>query len=459
MTNPKRRTVPALMAGALGMGGALAMAAEPTQQELLSQLQELQAKVAAMEAKQQVNTQDVDATVASVLADADHRSQLMQMEGFTAGYNQGKFIIQSADGNFSLNPNFQFQFRHTINYIDSDDDGNDDNDVDDGFEVRRMKFGVQGNMFTPDLEYVFVWGSERDGGSLELKDAFVRYQFADDWAVRAGQYKDPVHHEELTSSKRQLAVDRSLLNEILGGGATDRVQGVHLLYEPQAGGPLRAQIGYHDGVNTDNTPFFDAGGDAGQFITPPDWGISGRVEYMVMGDNWKAYEDFSAMGNDSDILVIGGGLDWSRTTGGDERALYHTIDAQWENSGGLGVYGAYVGVLSDQDDVQPGATDDSLFDWGFLVQAGYMLNEQWEIFGRYDYTDIDDDRVTGSSEDDIHELTVGFNYYVKGHAAKFTVDGFWLPNGTPVGETGIGVFSQSGDDDQFGLRAQFQLLI
>lgn len=445
MTNPKRRTVPALMAGALGMGGALALAAEPTQQELLSQLQELQAKVAAMEAKQ-VNTQDVDSTVASVLADADRRSQLMQVEGFTAGYNKGKFLIQSADGNFTLNPNLQLQFRWLVNAYKEDEDitGDDDNEIDDGFEVRRAKFGFQGNMFTPDLQYVFVWATDRDGGSVNLEDAFVRYQFADAWAVRAGQYKDPVHHEELVSSKRQLAVDRSLVNEDLGGGETDRVQGIHLIYDD--GGNIRAEVGYHDGSNTDNTNFQDTNG--------ADFGISGRAEWMVSGDNWRAYEDFTAMGNDSDIFVLGAGGDWTQS--GDVDVYLHTIDAQWENSAGLGIYAAYLGALVDMGDNAFG--DDTLYDMGFLLQAAYMLNEQWEIFGRYDVTILDDDRVASGAEDTFNEFTVGVNYYLKGHAAKITVDGFWLPDGAPITNDGIGVLD-SGDEDQFGLRAQFQLLI
>jgi len=54
-----------------------------------------------------------------VLRDADRRSQLLQAEGFTAGYNNGKFIIQSADGNFLLHPWLQFQFRSTTNARDN----------------------------------------------------------------------------------------------------------------------------------------------------------------------------------------------------------------------------------------------------------------------------------------------------------------------------------------------------
>lgn len=458
MTNPKRRTVPALMAGALGLGGALALAAEPTQQELLSQLQELQAKVAAMEAKQ-VNTQDVDSTVASVLADADRRSQLMQVEGFTAGYNKGKFVIQSADGNFTLNPWLQFQFRSVWNMYEQDEDvsGDDDDESDSGYEIARMKFGFAGNVFSPDIQYAFNWDSDTDGGGVYLQDAYVRNRIADAWAIRSGQFKDPVHHEELVSSKRQLAADRSLLNEVLGGGTTGRVQGVSVIYDD--GGNVRAEVALHDGANSANTNFqddftyFDDDGDLIE-VQRPDFGVGGRVEWMVSGDNWAAYEDFTAMGNDSDILVAGAGGDWTQM--GDNDVYAHTLDVQWENSGGLGVYAAYVAALTELGDEIGG--EDSFYDMGLLLQAGYMLNEQWEIFGRYDVIVFDDNRLSAADEDTFNEITVGVNYYLHGHGAKITIDGFYLLDGTPTSAEDIGILD-SGEEDQFGVRAQFQLLI
>ena len=112
----KYMTIPA-MAGALGMGSTVAWAAEPTNEELMKQIEQLQAKVEQMEAKQEQSqaTQESVATIDRVLKDAEKRSQLMQLEGFTAGWDKG-FKLQSADGNFLLNPYFQFQFRSVTNF-------------------------------------------------------------------------------------------------------------------------------------------------------------------------------------------------------------------------------------------------------------------------------------------------------------------------------------------------------
>jgi hypothetical protein len=432
MTSQQRRSVPAIMAAAIGASSAIALAAEPTVQDMQKQIEALQAQLTELKSTQQsqLNAKDVDVTVDQVLADAQKRSQLMQVEGFTAGYSKGKFLIQSADGNFSLNPNFQMQLRHVVNYADEvEADG--DEDIDHGFEIRRMKFGVGGNVFSKNVEYVFVWGTNRNGGNLVLEDAVVSYKFDDTgWSVFGGQFKDPVHHEELVSSKRQMAADRSLLNELLGGGETDRVQGVGVIYQQDA---LKATVVYHDGANSDNTDVF--GG--------PDFGVSGRVEYVVMG-NRKAYDDFTALGTEEDLLVIGGGADWTQNGSGD--VVLHTIDAQYENPGGLGIYGAYVAQHSEDG-------DDDAYDWGALGQVSYLIpDSKWEVFGRYAYIDFD------NADEELHEITGGVNYYLSKHSAKFTVDLTYLPNGAGGGDEGIG-YVDSGEEDQFVLRSQFQLVI
>src|SRR5689334_11942156 len=81
-----------------------AAAEDPSYEDLKQQLQQLQARIEQLETQQhQLSTKDVDATVERVLKDADKRSQLLQMEGFTAGYQKGKgFLIQDAAGNWVL---------------------------------------------------------------------------------------------------------------------------------------------------------------------------------------------------------------------------------------------------------------------------------------------------------------------------------------------------------------------
>jgi len=470
MSKRMSRIIPAALCGVLGVTSTGAYAAEPTTSELMAQIDQLRAKVEQLEAKP-VNQKDVDTTVAQVVADAEKRSQLLQSEGFTAGYSKGKFLIQSADGNFSLNPNAQFQFRSVTNYAESD--GESSNIV-DGFEVRRMKLGLAGNLFTKNLKYNFVWATNRaastttrtfnspvnsvvvdadgnqigtgtgtasgsvidttaDAGGLFLEDAVVEYAINEQFTVKVGQYKVPVHHEELTSSKRQIAVDRTIVNELLGGGYLDRSQGVGLVYKPVA--PLVLEVMYHDGANQDNTNFADEA---------PDYGVAGRVEYTVFGDTKASYGDFSARKNSTDLLVIGGGADYSPN--GDSYILAYTVDAQFENTVGTGFYLAYLGFAADG-----GAGTDEAHDFGGIAQVSQTLSAKLEAFGRYGYVNFDDE-----GDDDLHEITAGVNYYFYDHSVKGTLDVVYLPEGSPS-DSGLGYVAS--DDSQIVLRAQFQLLL
>ena len=481
MCHPKRRKASAMIAralgtSALGVGGAVgvllgaapaASAAEPSQQELLDQVKALQAKVERLEAQQQQQSQQSPqvqqsgagpaATVDGVLRDADRRSQLLQPSGFTAGVDRGQIVIRSEDGNFEIVPNFQFQARYALNYREEDNDNpvNGHANVQDGFEISRMKIAFDGHAFSPNLLYRFQWDS-RNGSSLTLEDAFITYKFADTLAVKLGQYKDVTFHEEITSSKRQLAVDRSLVNETLGGGATDYIQGVALIWDNGSKGmPLRAEVGFTDGPNTDNTNFTDTGGNGTFDLPNPNFGAYARAEWLAMG-SWSQYDDFTAMGNDQNLLVVGGGLFYAQA--GDADALWHTVDVQFETAGAnpISLYAAYLGVYHDPGG-GAGAGGGSVYDFGFLAQAGYMLNERAELFARYDFMDLDS--PTGSGENQFHEITAGLNYYFRGHAAKFTADVSWLPNGAPIGSQDADILAPSGGEDQIVVRAQFQLLI
>ncbi len=458
-------------AATLGASSAAFAANDPTQAELLQQIEALRAKVEALEAKQSAGasgptTAEVDATVDGVLRDADDRSRFFDTEGFTAGYSKGKFIIQSADGNFVLNPNLHYQLRYVAN-ARTDSKNGDGDAVDTGFETRRLKFSFDGKVYG-NIDYKFQWNTSRTAGTPTLDEGWVRYKFKDTpFAVRAGTFVSDWDHETGVSGKRQLAVERSFLHDALAGGATgseNYLQGIQGIYDN--GGAVRATVAFTDGFGTRNTAFTDSGGGSTFLqIVNPQWGVFGRVDYKVFGD-WKQYDDFSAVGNTKDLLVVGGGFEWD--TAQNVNVLFHTVDVQWEPQAikGLGLYGAFVGVQRDFRAAPAGGTGVT-YDWGFLAQAAYALNDKWEVFARYDYTKFDDEAAPTAGSigaaaqitDNVHEITGGVNYYIHEHAAKFTADVTWLPNGSPVDLNSAGILAQPDDEDQFVFRAQFQLLL
>jgi hypothetical protein len=441
------RTITALAAAAatLGLCAASARADQPNQSDLQQQVQQLQQQVKELQAQRSnpaFTAKDVDATVDSVLHDSARRSQLLaESGGFMGGWMDDHFTIRSEDGNYSLSPGVIFQFRNVTTYNDNAKSNGDAN-TDNGFETRRLRFILEGTAITKNLSYRFQWNTDRTNGNLFNEEAYIQYKFADNFAVKLGQYKEFIYHEQSVSATRQLAVDRSLLNEVLNGGES-YVQGVDLLWDNNSN--LRADIAFTDGYNSRNTNFQDPP------TNPFDFGVHGRVEWLVCGKNFKGYNQLTAMGSkNGDFAVIGAGADYSQN--GDINVIHHNADVQW-NGGPLSIYAAYVGVYTDFGN---SAGNGSNYDYGFVVQAGYMINNDWEAFGRYDYTHLDNQ--ASGTEDSFHEVTVGVNYYMHGHNAKFTIDAGWLPNGAPSSQTGIGVLANNGDNE-FYIRGQFQLVL
>jgi hypothetical protein len=434
-----KRTISALLTAALGLGATAAWADQPGQAELQKQLEQLQQQVKELQAQRAApayTAGDVDATVDSVLHDSARRSQLLaETGGFMGGWMDDKFTIRSEDGNYSMSPGIQMQFRSVTTYNQNANNGKDN--TDNGFEVRRLKFSLDGTAITKNLYYNFVWATDRKTGNLVNEEAYVQYKFADNFSVKAGQYKELIYQETMTSSKRVMGVERTLAAQFLFGGDAYS-QGVELDYTDN--NALQALLGFSDGYNSFNTNFQD----------PPtngfDFGVYGRVNFKVFGD-WKSYADQTALNNKHDLLVIGAGGDWSQA---DSMNTYrHAIDIQWE-TGPFGVFAGFVGRYTDTS----GAASN--WDWALVGQVGYMLNAQWEVFGRYDYVKLDN--VASGSEDTFHEVTAGVNYYMHNHNAKITVDVGWLPNGSPNNQDGAGILANNGDNEYY-IRGQFQLLL
>ena len=434
-----------LTAPLIAFGGA-----EPSGES--ARIRELEARIADLETRRAADNADIAATVDGVLRDAERRSQLLATSGdASAGYDKG-FFIRAGDG-WVLRPGVQFQFRNVTNFREeAEADG--DSDWESGFEVRRLRFELAGNAFTKDLTYLFQWETARDGGTLGLLEAWVKYGFADNWSIRAGQFKNLTSHEYLLSAKRQLAADTSLVDALVGGGLGGYTQGASLGYGGYSKtNPLNVEVAITDGAGQFNTGFVDK---------DYDFGVAGRAEYKATGD-WTAYQDFTAKGTKEDLLVIGAGGDWSQNGSSDQ--ILGAADIAYENPAGFGAYAALlVRHLTDGD-------ADDITDWGGLVQASYLFNQQWEIFARYGITLYDSDvslqrggSATGDLEDTFHEITVGVNYYLgtngsAGHRAKFTVDLTYLPNGAPKAVSGLGILDSNGGEDEWLLRTQFQLLL
>lgn len=198
-----------------------------------------------------------------------------------------------------------------------------------------------------------------------------------------------------------MAVDRSLVDALIGGGQTNRVQGGSMIYDEDQ---FRGEIGVDDGYNGTNDAAYGAAGSgavvgAGAGLSPTDWGSFGRGEYLAIGergpelDPFNEYDQFTARGDKQTILVLGGGFDYSES--GANKILFHTVDAQFNTTSGWAFYGAYLAAYRNLY-TNRGVGAGSYYDSGFLVQAAYLATTRFEPFIRWDYTHLDGRRSRAS---------------------------------------------------------------
>ncbi len=385
---------------------------------------------------------EVKALVHEVLADADTRATLLQ-EGLSAGYDK-KFFLQSNDGSFRMNIEGQVQMRYIINN-QSDRDGapGESDDTVNGFELRRTKVGFNGHVGSPRIGYDIVLAADRNGGDVLVEDAVLSYELSDRFKVLGGRFKLPFARQELISSKRQLAVDRSSVLEYF---TVNRAEQLQLQY---SGDAFKVMASFSDGANTG---FDDFAEDTAEYA------LTGRVDVKLAGD-WKQASDLAAY-EDEFAAFMGGAFHYEQSdegaTGVDSDYWVATVDALVKS----GPVSGQAAVFYADGDGDAGGPDDA---WGAFVEAGYSLNKQWQPFARWEYLDVD------GLDNEVQIATVGVNYHLRGHAAKFTLDAAWKyagDNPATLGTLNGGEFSDglgwaggvNDDEDQVTVRGQFQLL-
>ena len=389
---------------------------------------------------------EIHGFVQDVLADADTRSSLLQ-DGMTAGWDRG-FFLGSADGNYLLRVQGQLQARFVYN--------TQDNIADDdhrwGFENRRTKLTFSGNVIDPSWQYRIQSAANRDGGDFDLDDAFIAKHF-DDWTLRIGQFKPPYLREKLVSSSRQLAVERSLVNEVFNQG---RSQGVELAYR---GDQFSAAVMLNEGFDRDNTP---------ALAQDTEFAITARVEALLAG-SWGQFKDFASWPDETSAVMIGAAVHYERDEFGTGDGLFVDADADGlddtpnddeaetftftaDVSLEFGSANAFAAIL--YRDIDSGALNVEQF--GVVVQGGVFLTNDWEIFARYEWGDLDTAGV-----DDLSVITFGVNRFWAKHALKWSMDvGIGLNEiAEPFSASGAGWRTDGvGQDRQIVVRSQMQLL-
>lgn len=449
-----------------------------------AQMQALQDEVAQMRAESnktwldERRAEEVKGLIREVLSDAELRASLQEDKMF-AGHNGKHFFLSSNDMYFSflMEISGQLQLRYLADFRHNSSD-----DLESGFEIRRAKMEFAGHVISPRFLYEVQIAINRDNNVIIADKIVFGYEVAENIQLWAGEDKAPFLREEMVSSKRQLAVERSVFNEEF---TIDKVQG--LAAEITAGEVARVYLMISDGLSsgdsgtrpalTQTTPFNGTSGlTAANRATSKrfdqdgtDLAFTGRVEFMVGKDrgleDWRRMDDFTSWVDEDLTAFFGAAVHYEVGETGDSflnnNFMSWTVDAAVE-ARGFSVFAAAAGYTTDLQRAIPGRPDVSPL--GFLVQTAYnfaMGDGHLEPFVRYEWVDYDGTLGTTAAGRDerVAFLTFGSNYYFKKHDAKFTFDVVLALENVPNGHSGLGLSADRPDEDgQVVVRSQFQLL-
>jgi len=453
----------AILTGAMALGmGSAAIAEVPGSstadvQALRAEVAQLRAEQAQLRAAQtqdwmtERRAEEIKGLVHEVLSDADTRATLLQ-DGLTAGHD-GKFFLASTDGGFRLNVEGQIQTRYIWS---SRDDGTGEDINEEGFQMRRIKVKFnghvdQGRKFT----YKITLASDRDSsavdGDVYVEDAIVATKLTDGVSIYMGRGKSPFSREELTSSSRQQMVERSVVGDFFTVG---RSEGVGL--KGAVGDNVKWNVFVNDGFRAGD---FNARADFARDAT--DFAATGRVDLLLAGD-WKQMKDFTSWEGEELAIFLGaaGHYEIGEGDGTDGRVFNGTITDSFYSwtidgsveSNGLSVFAAFYGRHTDATNT--GGMD--LDQYGFQVQGAYNIGDKFEPFVRYEWADAD------TTAEELGVITAGFNYFIKKHKAKATLDVVYGLDEIDAAfgpSSGAGLTSDApGEDSQVVVRGQVQLL-
>ncbi|HVE65234.1 MAG TPA: porin [Thermoanaerobaculia bacterium] len=274
------------------------------------------------------------------------------------------------------------------------------------FRIRRFKTKFDGWIYTKDLTYELQLNWPDTANPLE--DANLDYDFTGGkklFRLKAGQFKAPFSHQQLTSSGSQQLVDRSILDS---GFAPARQIGL------QAWGQVGPEtvpdfVDWRFGVFNGNGRTVSANDNddfqyVGRVMVSP-WGGVGYSE-----SNLEAYDlrvSFAGEYN-SDNTVVQPAT--GPRTGTDVETFGAAVLVKAFKA--LFLYGQYfsgesesaVGIESERD--------------GWLVQGGWLLTSKFEIAGRFAELDPN----TDTDGNDQTEWRGGVSWYMNRHNWKLQAD-------------------------------------
>ncbi len=312
--------------------------------------------------------------------------------------------------------------------------------------LRRLRLEIGGNM-VKELKYSLVFEADKNGkfassgsptNEVKIQTANIDYKFNDSFGVRFGKAKLPYSRVFLTSSSKQLIVERPVSTEAAKKLFDDYYQS-HLMFSGKASEGLFAyNFAIGDGWEPNSTisgttvvhkssPLYIARFE----VSPPGWVEAsqsdahlGKGKHLAVGVNYATQK----------------GIEHKTTAFEEDRTLTGLdVSGHWEGFTGQFEYNALKVESTD--------TTKNNEPKGWYIQGGYFVpGINLEPVARYEVYDQD----SNSSDKQEKTTTVGVNWYLKGHSMKIGLNRV----STKYDNSASGWLANADTKDTYQLQAQ-----
>ena len=314
--------------------------------------------------------------------------------------------------------------------------------------LRRLRLEIGGNM-VKELKYSLVFEADKNGkfasssgsptNEVKIQIANIDYKFDDAFGVRFGKAKLPYSRVSLSSSSKQLIVERPVSTEAAKKLFDDYYQSNLMFSGKVSEGIFAYNFAIGDGWEPNSTisgttvvhkssPLYIARIEA----SPPGWTESsqsdahlGKGKHLTVGANYATQK----------------GIEYKTTADEEDRTLTGLdVSGHWEGFTGQIEYNTWKEEYTD-----PSKSEKEPMGW--YLQAGYLIpGINLEPVARYEVYDQD------SNKDNKQEktTTVGVNWYLKGHSMKIGLNRV----STKYDSSASGVLANADTKDTYQLQAQ-----
>jgi len=443
-------TKASIFIGAAAFSGMAVAGTGDASNDLQSRLEAAEAHIAELSAQQdgdwltEQRSEQIRGIVQDVLADADTRASL-QGNGATSGYNNG-FFVQSADGKWSMKINGLFQERFNIGHQPGDwlsetQGGVNDKTTGFGFETTRAALNFSGELagvayYNARLDWS-PYNGNNGLSTTPLQWAYGGWHVDENWSVQLGRQKMMVTRGFMVNAEDQQAIERSsydyawassqITNGIMVKGDWDQFR-------------MNAMFSNGMDVNAANGP------NNGWQNNVNGWAITGRGEWLLEG-GWDQFDRIGSAAGSVDAWMLGVGAGYlqqnqknfgAAAAADVPDAWLVSADLSYEADG----WNAYASG-SYQRTNDGGINSDDINSVGFELGAGMYMNDNNELYGRWQWINPGFGSQNFSST--LNMATIGWNHYLAGPNTKLSVDWSWnFSDPSAVNNSGGGGWGYTG---------------